>query len=182
MLTTLTYKIPDPIYTGKSTLFIEKRCPELTCKPTTKATPKEKNVLTIKVSRDASSSVPLINPILFSPLALRTSSGSLTLALNGNRSLSKRKLDPDRERPCSPLGVAPSSNSRALNESSESWEDLERSGDNSSSADRWGSRKSLGDRLIKLGDFSRLVKRRGVFVRRLLGDATRDPRFVYLPF
>jgi hypothetical protein len=121
----------------------------------------------------------LINPILFSPLALRTSSGSLTLALNGNRSLSKRKLDPDRERPlCSPLGVAPSSNSRALNESSESWENLERSGDNSSSADRWGSRKSLGDRLIKLGDFSGLVKRRGVFVRRLLGDATRDP-FVY---
>jgi hypothetical protein len=39
-----------------------------------------------------------MNPIVFSPLALRTSSDSLKLALNGNKSLSNPNIDPERER------------------------------------------------------------------------------------
>ena len=94
-------------------------------------------------------------------MTLRTSSDSLRLALNGSRSLSRRKLDPDRERPrCSALDAVPSSNSRALSESSESLEDLERSGDRSWSVNRWGSRESLGGKRIKVQDFTGIDNRR----------------------
>jgi hypothetical protein len=92
--------------------------------------------------------------MLFSPDALRTSSGSLKLALNGSKSLSKPKLDPEKERPlCSVLGAAPSSSSRALNESSESREDLERNGDCSWSENSRGSREILGAKLINGRDY-----------------------------
>jgi hypothetical protein len=88
--------------------------------------------MTIGFKRNTCSGLPLINPMFFSPMTLLFSSGSLKLVLNGNRSLSKPKPDMENERAlCNALGAAPSSSSRALNESSESWEDLERRGDNS---------------------------------------------------
>jgi hypothetical protein len=57
----------------------DENIPDPICAPATKAT-------------------PLMNPIVFSPLVLRTSSDSLKLALKGNRSLSNPKFDPERER------------------------------------------------------------------------------------
>jgi hypothetical protein len=106
--------------------------------------------------------------MFFSPDALRTSSGSLKLALNGSKSLSKPKLDPEKERPLrSVLGAAPSSSSRALNESSESREDLERNGDCSCSENSRGSREILGAKLINGRDFTGLTTRPWTFL--LLG-------------
>jgi hypothetical protein len=96
------------------------------------------------------SGVPLINPIFLSPLTLRTSSVSLRLALNGKKSLSRPKLDPEKDRPrCSGLGAVPSSSSRAVNESSESLEDLERNDVSSCSGSE--GRESFGGKLIKDG-------------------------------
>lgn len=80
----------------------DENMPDPICEPTTKA-------------------MPLISPMLFSATTLLTSSGSLKLAVNGKRSLSKLKLDIENERPlCRAGGAIPSSSSRALKESSES--------------------------------------------------------------
>jgi hypothetical protein len=69
-------------------------------------------------------------------MTLLTSSGSLKLALNGSRSLSNPKLDTEKERPlCRVAGAALPDSSRAVKESSESWEDLERNDDSSWSED-----------------------------------------------
>ena len=107
-------------------------------------------------SRRGGRCVPSINPILFSATALLTSSGSLKLAVNGNRSLSKLKLDIETERPlCRVEGAVPSSSSRALKESSESLEDLERSGTSNSCSgrDRESACWPLGDKLIEKAIF-----------------------------
>lgn len=81
-------------------------------------------------------------------MALLTSSGSLRLAVNGKRSLSKLKLDMENERSlCRAEGAIPSSSSRALKESSESLEDLD--GSENSCGGRGSAFWPLGDKLIE---------------------------------
>ena len=130
----LAYNIPDPIcQIINSPVRNKKGARNSPVRPRPKPRLKKYEVPIIRFWSDVSSSVPLITPILLSPETLLTSSVSLKLAVNGNRSLSNPKLDTEKDRPLCPVEVGRPCSSRAVNESSESWEDLECNDDRSCS-------------------------------------------------